>query len=397
MSPPLSTLDGLRSLVDASSISERDGKVVASPQTTQELAAITRYANENILPIEIAGAGTKRGWGNPVASGIVLDMTRLAGIREHVWQDLTATVAAGTAWSLLQQSLAIQRQRVALDPLWPGTATVGGIIASNDSGALRSTYGSLRDLIIGMTVVLADGTIARTGGKVVKNVAGYDLHKLMTGAFGTLGVIAEVTFRLHPLPKSSVSWTIVSEDIAALDHLRHQIAASAISFEALQIRTCNQGFALDVALVSLPECMEDVSQKLHVLAAPLVVIAAGGEVWSARERSFVPDHAIVKITVSSGRMAALTSDVRSMAGECVVQHCGIMTATLPADPALISPLRERVAAQGGALTILHWPEDIASCPDIWGPTGDSFALMQEIKRRFDPNRILNPGRFVGGL
>ncbi len=126
---------------------------------------------------------------------------RFDRVLEHTWQDLTCTVQAGCTWQSLQDALAQHGQFVALDPLWPERATVGGIIASNDSGSLRLRYGSLRDLVIGMTVVLADGTVAQVGGKVVKNVAGYDLHKLLIGAFGTLGVITEVTFRLHAIPR----------------------------------------------------------------------------------------------------------------------------------------------------------------------------------------------------
>ena len=125
---------------------------------------------------------------------------------------MTCTVEAGCTWAAMQSELAHHGQMVALDPLWPERATVGGIVAANDGGALRLKYGGLRDLIIGMTVVLADGTIAKTGGKVVKNVAGYDLHKLMTGSFGTLGVIAEVNFRLHPLEANTQTWTAVAPD-----------------------------------------------------------------------------------------------------------------------------------------------------------------------------------------
>ena len=147
------------------------------------------------------GGGTKQGWGYPVAPALVLEMHRLNVLREHTWQDMTCTVEAGCTWASLQSALAQHGQYVALDPLWPERATVGGIVATNDSGALRLRYGGLRDLIIGMTIVLADGTIAHTGGKVVKNVAGYDLHKLMIGAFGTLGVITSVNFRLHSMPQ----------------------------------------------------------------------------------------------------------------------------------------------------------------------------------------------------
>jgi glycolate oxidase FAD binding subunit len=397
MAPLLSGFDGLRSLLGVDLIGQRDGKVVASPGTTEEVAAITRYADENKLSIEIVGAGTKRGWGNPVESDILLETVNLAGVREHIWQDLTATVAAGTAWNTLQDALAVHSQRVALDPLWSSSATIGGTIACNDSGVLRSRYGSLRDLIIGMTIVLADGTIAKSGGKVVKNVAGYDLHKLMTGAFGSLGVITEVTFRLHPLPQSSVSWTIPSDDCVVLDRVRHQLADSTIFFEALQMRTNGRGFALDVGIVSLPECIEEHSSRLQALAAPLSIAAAGEEVWSIRERCFEADKATVKVAIAASFIAELTSYVLSIGGECVTQQSGIMMAILPPELSLISSLRDKVEASKGSLTILHWPDGQAARPEIWGTQDNSLSLMREIKRQFDPNRTLNPGRFLGGI
>ena len=397
MSTAASIFEALRSLLGPDLVREQQGIPVVSPRTTQEVALVTRYADDNRLAIQIAGGGTKRGWSDVVHSAITLEMVNLTGIREHVWQDLTATVAAGTTWTFLQKALAAQNQRIALDPVWPEQATVGGIIATNDSGSLRTGYGSLRDLIIGMTVVLADGTIAKTGGKVVKNVAGYDLHKLMTGAFGTLGVITEVTFRLHPLPKASAHWTVPCANVDDLERCRERIVTSALSWEALQMRTCDGRVYLDVALVSLPECMQDLAQSLQEIASPLPIQAAQPEVWSVRERSFVPDQATVKITVAPTQLAALLYQVQSLCGECVAQQCGIMTACLPADAALIANLRNSVRAQGGSLTMLHWPERAPSRPDIWGPTGNSFPLMQEIKRRFDPNRTLNPGCFLGGL
>ena len=131
---------------------------------------------------------------------------------------------------------------IALDPLWPERATVGGIVSTNDSGALRLKYGSLRDLIIGMTLVLADGTIAKTGGKVVKNVAGYDLHKLMTGGFGTLGVIAEVNFRLHPFEQNAQTWTISAPPgLCSLDAPLRALLDSQMSPSCMQIRSTGEG------------------------------------------------------------------------------------------------------------------------------------------------------------
>jgi glycolate oxidase FAD binding subunit len=157
-----------------------------SPADLRQIAEILRVANANRLAVMPAGGGTKLAWGNAVAPDIELSMKRLSAVREHAWQDMTCTVEAGCTWNAMQERLRVHGQMVALDPLWPDRATVGGVAACNESGALRLKYGSLRDLIIGMTMVLADGTIARSGGKVVKNVAGYDMHKLFTGSFGTL-------------------------------------------------------------------------------------------------------------------------------------------------------------------------------------------------------------------
>src|SRR5690348_8967638 len=197
-----------------------DGTVVVAPGDVGQVAEVLRFAQSNRLAVTAAGGGTKSGWGsgrgsdwgNPVAAHIQLSMRRMARVREHAWQDMTCTVEAGCTWAEMQTALANHGQMVALDPLWPERATVGGIIATNDSGALRIQFGGLRDLIIGMTFVLADGTIAKSGGKVVKNVAGYDLHKLLTGSFGTLGVIAEVNFRLHPVERFVQTWSVNSRD-----------------------------------------------------------------------------------------------------------------------------------------------------------------------------------------
>ena len=202
----------LAAIVGAEHSIVRGNKVVVAPADLQQIAEVLRFTSANGLTVMPSGSGTKLGWGNPVVPDIELSMVRICELREHAWQDMTCTVEAGCSWTAMQAQLRQHGQMVALDPLWPDRATVGGIIAANDSGALRLKFGGLRDLIIGMTIVLADGTIAKTGGKVVKNVAGYDLHKLMTGSFGTLGVIAEVNFRLHPVEEHARTWTVAAPD-----------------------------------------------------------------------------------------------------------------------------------------------------------------------------------------
>src|SRR5262249_40790378 len=165
-------------------------KNVVTPGSEKEVAEILAFADTTGLSVAPRGGGTKMDWGNaPQRVAMVLSTARLNRIIEHAWADLTVTVEAGCTLQALQTSLAKHGQRLAFDGLWRDRATVGGALATNDSGALRLRFGSLRDLIIGVTLALPSGTLASSGGKVVKNVAGYDLPKLATGALGTLGVI----------------------------------------------------------------------------------------------------------------------------------------------------------------------------------------------------------------
>src|ERR1700741_646662 len=179
---------------------------VVEPASEQELAAVLSCANGAEIGVIPRGGATKLTWGNPPKpAGLILSTARLNRILEHAWADLTVTVEAGCTLQALQEKLAKHGQRLALDGLWPEHATIGGALSTNDSGALRLRFGALRDLIIGVTIALPDGTLASSGGKVVKNGAGYDLPKLATGALGTLGVITRANFRLHPLPRK-IHW-----------------------------------------------------------------------------------------------------------------------------------------------------------------------------------------------
>src|SRR6267143_2379818 len=184
----------------ADAVAGAQPRLVIEPGTEVELAEVLRLSNEAGLAVIPRGSGTKLGWGNPPArADLILSTARLTEIIEHACADLTVSVEAGCTIQRLQETLAQHGQHLALDPLWPEKATVGGVLSTNDSGALRLRFGALRDLIIGATVALPDGTLASSGGKVVKNVAGYDLPKLVTGALGTLGVITCAVFRVHPL------------------------------------------------------------------------------------------------------------------------------------------------------------------------------------------------------
>src|SRR5467141_3604776 len=226
----------VRAATAADAVAGAQPNLVIVPGTEGELAEILRLSNAAGLAVIPRGGGTKLGWGNPPArADLILSTARLNEIIEHAWADLTVSVEAGCTVQRLQETLAQHGQRLALDALWPENATVGGVLSTNESGALRLRFGSLRDLVIGVTVALADGTLASSGGKVVKNVAGYDLPKLVAGAFGTLAVITRAIFRLHPLPQETRTISCLTADAAEGQQLMLAIQNSKLAHSALQI------------------------------------------------------------------------------------------------------------------------------------------------------------------
>jgi glycolate oxidase FAD binding subunit len=385
------------------------GEVIAvAPSDAGQIAEILRFADSSGIAVKPSGSGSKLGWGNPVAAGIRLDMSRMNALREHAWQDMTCTVESGCTWAAMQAELARHGQMVALDPLWPEQATVGGIVAANDSGNLRLRYGGLRDLIIGMTVVLADGTIAKTGGKVVKNVAGYDLHKLMTGSFGTLGVIAEVNFRLHPLETHAQTWTAVAPDPHQFERPLRELLDSQLTPSSVQLRLNGHGCALDVRVAAPDECMGEHFAKLKKIFGSAELKPSDQTVWQSRQELHDLIAAVIlKVSTLPSDLCNVSSELRGWATKkdasiaIAAQATGVVTVALETKPdeayALVSHLRERLKSSGGSIVALQVPDAMRSKLDTWGCDSNALPLMREIKRRFDPNRTLNPGRFVGNI
>src|SRR5467141_5452689 len=273
-----------RSATAADAIAGVQPKLVVEPGTEGELAEILRLSSEAGVVVIPRGGGTKLEWGNsPARAGLILSTARMNEIIEHAWADLTVTVQAGCTIQRLQETLAQHGQRLALDPLWPEKATIGGVLSTNDSGALRLRFGALRDLIIGATIALPDGTLASSGGKVVKNVAGYDLPKLVTGAIGTLGVITRAVFRLYPLPRNARSFSIRAKEAEEARRLIHAIQNSKLAHTALQARFENEAAPLlDILLEGTEAGLDAQEAHLKELAETASVTVTSPDIWNTR-------------------------------------------------------------------------------------------------------------------
>ena len=376
---------------------------VLEPRDEREAAAILCDENQAGQAVMPRGGGTKMEWGNPPSrADVVLSTARLNRVIEHAWGDLTVTVEAGCTVAELQRTLALHGQRLAVDVLWPERATVGGILSTNDSGALRLRYGGLRDLIIGCTLALADGTVAKSGGKVVKNVAGYDLSKLATGALGTLGVITRAVFRLHPLPQNTRTLSILARDAGEAQKTIDAIQNSQLAHAALQVRVENKAAPqVDILLEGTEAGIAAQELQIRKLAGTAAVVAGlavegPADVWSAREQLWEQPGAIGKFSVLPADIAKTIAWIGSGSWSTVVQATGIGWLRRAAGG--MRELRATIEGKGGersggSLVIMR----DAGGLDAWGTPGDTLPLMHALKQQFDPRGILNPGRFVGGI
>ncbi|WP_166663914.1 FAD-binding oxidoreductase [Actinophytocola oryzae] len=360
---------------------------VVTPASAGEVADVLRSTTGTVVPV---GAGTKTGWAAPPTScDLLLRTTELNRIVEHVPGDLVVVAEAGVPLETLQARLAEHNQMLALDPPEPG-ATLGGIVGANASGPRRLRYGTVRDLLIGVTVVLADGTTARSGGKVVKNVAGYDLGKLYTGAHGALGVLVSTTWRLHPLPAAAGTVTVPVADAAEAGRLASLLVRSTLTPTAVELRWDGGAGELVVLFESIPASVDAQSAAAVELLGPgergtepppwFGERPTGGVVL----RLAYEPHALPRV------LAALPAEASGTASA----GTGVAYMAVPADTDLAA-LRAAIASYDGSAVVLDRPADADI--DHWGPVPDSFGLMTRVKDQFDPGRRLSPGRLLGGL
>jgi glycolate oxidase FAD binding subunit len=377
--------------------------VAPRPGTPEEAAELLRALGEEGRPVRPRGGGTKP-WG-PTGDGVELETGGLNRIVEHNVGDFTAVLEAGVPLAEAQATFAAERQMLALDPALGGptgepAATIGGVMAANDSGPLRHRYGGVRDLVVGATVALSDGTLARSGGKVIKNVAGYDLAKLLTGSFGTLGLIVRVAVRLHPLPEATASVTGATNDPDRLGEAVVALAGQPLEADCMDAGWRDGAGRLLLRFGGAAAGHQAAAAAERVAATGLEDVTAvedDDELWM-RQRVHQraqgsEDRCVVKV---SGRATDLPAAVRAAeeAGGSLVGRAalGLFWLNVPADG--LGGVRDALAPR--ACTVLDAPEALRA--EAWpAPAPGALAVMARVKERFDPARIFRPGTFVGGI
>ena len=410
----LSAIVGRENLRPASAADAVDGMQpsgVIAPGTAQEVAEVLRYCNSAGLAVIPRGGGTKLWLGNrPQKVDFILSTERLNRVIEHAWGDMTATVEAGCTIDNLQRTLKEHSQQLAADPMRSEGATVGGLLATAESGTLRIRYGAIRDLVLGVEMALPDGSLIKAGGKVVKNVAGYDLTKLVIGSLGTLGVITRAVFRLHPVPAATATYSALLPTASEACKLVLAMLDSYLVYTGLQIRAQRADqVALDVRFEGIPESLDDQYAKLSQIGGGHKFERAG-EVWTARQRLFADasSSVISKCSVLPAQIGLLCdavfrcSEPAAVKATLVAQATGVAEVRL--DAAGLQPLtgalhalREELDRLEGTLIVEQCPVSMKQELDVWGTLKDALPLMRQIKDKFDPARTLNPGRFVGAI
>jgi len=412
----------------------RTPEAAVFPGSLDEVRALVELAAGAGIPIVAWGGGTAAGVGTPIAPerpGIVLGLGRLHRLVEHEPGDLTATAEAGMSIAALQTALRARGQWLSLDPPDAERATLGGVMAANAAGPRRHLYGGARDLVIGMTVVTADGAVVRAGGKVVKNVAGYDLPKLFVGSYGTLAIIVDVTVKLRPLPEEERLVSVRFERLKDAATAARAVMASDLIPSALELLDADAARALDgeapagALLVAgfdgLREQVEWQCEELAAVAGPLggagvktlpaatwsrlasiSAVALGGMPAALMRLSVMPSQVgeVMEQTAVAARARGLLTACAAHAGLGAVR-AALFSAREGGE---IAPVAATLAdwrglARGaGGHAVLEWaPLAVKSEIAVWDDAGAAGRIMQRIKAQLDPQNLLNPGRFVAGI
>jgi glycolate oxidase FAD binding subunit len=389
---------------------------VYAPPTVEDAREFVESSGREGLALGFIGGGTALELGAPLSRfDALLRTTGFAKIIEYAPADMIVTVEAGMTLAALSETLRRQGQWLALDPPAPERATVGGVIAANSFGPRRVRFGSVRDLLIGISVVRADGSLARGGGKVVKNVAGFDIPKLMCGSLGTLALIATATFRLHPLPE--MQRTVIVPSCGA-ENLRELLArvklaqlepTSVVGFSTglgrFEVALRFEGFAAGVnqQVTRFAELQQTAGKKCEPLND-----SDAQTWWMRQDDARLRGELRVKVAALPNQIEEILprlDAVREQLSEArfvwyASLGLGFLSGTpsdLTAAARALAEARSQLQKAGGTLVLQGASPTIRRTIGEWGTNPDAFSIMQRMKERFDPQQRLNPGRFVGGI
>jgi glycolate oxidase FAD binding subunit len=404
-------------------------RYLISPYTQESLATIVKYAGENRLSILPCGSGSKLSWGGLVKDAqLVVSTQKCDRIIEHAVGDLTVTVEAGVKMCDLQKILAQSNQFLPLDPAYPDSATIGGIVATADSGSWRQRYGGIRDLVLGLSFVRFDGQIAKAGGRVVKNVAGYDLMKLFAGSYGTLGIISQVTFRLYPLPEASQTIVLTGE-ANAIAKATQTILMSSLTPTAAQILSSASSARLEIGremglmlrFQSIVESIKEQVAQVESIARQLGLKTSlyrdcpPGSGKADRDEIYLWQRLQQAIQIPcSNESVTCKIGIMPKGAVKILEQCDRLTSDrglgtinissglgklhfLTLDINEIQKMRSLLQENRGFLTLLEAPISLKQKLDPWGYTGNALEIMRRLKEKFDPNNIFSPGCFIGGI
>jgi glycolate oxidase FAD binding subunit len=401
--------DNLREATEQDAVEGVEPDFVVEPGSIEEISALMKLAAREGLAVAPRGSGTKIDIGDPPRRlDLIVSTARMNEVLEHTPGDQIIRLEAGVKLEDLQEHISGSDQMLAIDPPESG-ATIGGIVAANSSGPRRYRYGTIRDLIIGITVVLYDGTVAKAGGKVVKNVAGYDLSKLFTGSLGTLGVIANANFRLHPRPGAARTVAVEVTGPQQAQAAAQAIVHSQVEATAVELDYGENEKQLAVLLESIPGGIDAKAETTSFLLKQFGEVRTFSDEEADRVGPLTSPEVVLKIGTPPVELAAVLDSVlgaaerKGLAHPRITGHAGTGVTLVgfsgeneDGAAGLVEEMREIWVRRGGNVTLQRAPLTLKQRVSTWDNGGDYLGLVRRVKEKFDPRGGMNPGRFLGG-